>query len=264
MIKEIFLQYLLQLLYTVGAVLIFGYLIARCNRWFYSNMGSMGMAACYVTGFIGTPVHELSHAFFCVIFGHKITDIQLFQIGSDDGTLGYVMHSYNPKNLYQRIGCFFIGLGPILVISCLLYLLALWLVPDMLLGVLGRVEMLGDDFEIKELFGTVGYVFKVLWANIRTKEFWIYLLVAMFLALHMTLSGADIKSVMGSFWILALVWLGVDVVLGLFGILDKFTLLIMKGASFLITFLALSLIISLAAVFLSAIIKFLRRKIRGW
>ena len=60
----------------------------------------------------GVAVHELSHAFFCIVFRHKITKLVLFS-PEEDGTLGYVNHTYNSRSYYQRIGNFFIGTGPI-------------------------------------------------------------------------------------------------------------------------------------------------------
>ena len=40
----------------------------------------------------GVAVHELSHAFFCVVFLHKIKKLVLFS-PEEDGTLGYVNHT---------------------------------------------------------------------------------------------------------------------------------------------------------------------------
>jgi hypothetical protein len=78
----------------------------------------------YIFGWLGTSVHELGHALFAVIFGHKIKEIKLFKPDAKSGTLGYVNHTYNPKNLYHLIGNFFIGIGPLLICTLLLYLLS--------------------------------------------------------------------------------------------------------------------------------------------
>ena len=66
----------------------------------------------YLTAFIGTPVHELSHALLCVLARHKIHEIKLLQLNGSS-QLGYVHHSFNPKSLYQQCGRFFIGMAPI-------------------------------------------------------------------------------------------------------------------------------------------------------
>ncbi|MGR5145492.1 hypothetical protein ACQKP8_02955 [Photobacterium alginatilyticum] len=66
----------------------------------------------YLTAFIGTPVHELSHALLCILARHKIHEIKLLQLNGSS-QLGYVYHSFNPKSLYQQCGRFFIGIAPI-------------------------------------------------------------------------------------------------------------------------------------------------------
>jgi hypothetical protein len=78
-------------------------------------------------GWLGTIVHELGHAVFCLIFGHKITAMKLFDPEPETGTLGYVEHSYNPANLYQSVGNFFIGISPILLGVAIIYLLSYFL-----------------------------------------------------------------------------------------------------------------------------------------
>lgn len=119
------------MVFTLGFVFLFGKVIALCNGAFYRNFGSKGRAVCYATGFIGTPVHEASHALMCLIFGHKIVEIKFFQPNSSDGTLGYVRHSYNPKNIYQKVGCLFIGIAPVLVGALILAGLLYLLLPEL-------------------------------------------------------------------------------------------------------------------------------------
>jgi len=68
----------------------------------------------YGFGWLGCSVHELSHAFFAIIFGHKINEIELFKPASNGESLGHVSHSYNKKSIYQKIGNFFIGISPLL------------------------------------------------------------------------------------------------------------------------------------------------------
>lgn len=256
MILDILLGFLLQLLFTIGLIVLFGFLIALCNKKFYSNLGGLGMTACYVTGCIGTPIHELSHALFCLIFGHKITEIKLFQINSDDGTLGYVKHSYNPKNVYQRIGNFFIGVAPILVISALLYLIA-WLLMPKFVDELNVLAASVNYADFGDVFGYVWAIIQSFFTDITTWQWWVFVVIGIFLALHMTLSGADIKGALGGLLFLLIALLVVDVIIGLISqsALNAFTRFVISAGSGLLCFLMLALIISVIAVATSFIVK---------
>lgn len=61
----------------------------------------------------GVIVHELSHALVAIVFGHRVRKIVFFNPDISSSSLGYVVHSYNPLNIYHRIGCFFIGFAPL-------------------------------------------------------------------------------------------------------------------------------------------------------
>jgi len=82
----------------------------------------------YLSAWVGAPIHELSHALFCFIFGHKIQKMVLFN-PDKCGTLGYVTHSYNNRNLWQVMGNFFIGIAPLFGGLLGLYLVT-WLLLD--------------------------------------------------------------------------------------------------------------------------------------
>jgi hypothetical protein len=82
-------------------------------------------AYLYVFAWLGTAIHELGHAVFALIFGHKIHAVRLFSPDPVNGTLGYVKHSYNKNSIYQNIGNFFIGIGPIILGAVCIYLISL-------------------------------------------------------------------------------------------------------------------------------------------
>ena len=81
-----------------------------------------GYHAPIIFSWLGIMVHELSHAGMALLFGHKINRLVLlinpFQ-SDKENRLGYVAHSWQPKNKYQQLGNFFIGLAPIIGITLL-------------------------------------------------------------------------------------------------------------------------------------------------
>ena len=255
---EILTAFGLQVLCTIGVIVLFGWLISLCNRQFYVNMGKYGRAACYVTAFIGTPVHELSHALMCVIFGHKIIDIKLFNIGND-GTLGYVSHSYNKRNIFQCAGNFFIGVAPITVISALMYGLACLLIPQFT----EKAAVLATG-SFEDMPGRIEYMWQVIiafFSAATTWQWWVFVLAGMFLALHMNLSGADIKSAAKGLVIVLALLLAADIIIGLVSLaaLESFTAWMSGAGSVMFCFLLLALTISLLAVAFSFIFKLLRK-----
>ena len=116
-----------QLLVLLGPLILLSIIMHFVSRGVEKNSIELLGRRTYLIlfGCIGISVHEIGHAIFAVIFGHRINKIRLFTINTEDGTMGYVDHSFNPKNIYHQIGNFFIGIGPILLGSFLLFLISL-------------------------------------------------------------------------------------------------------------------------------------------
>lgn len=129
----------------------------------------------------GVMIHELSHAFFCILFRHKIVEMKLFS-PEEDGTLGYVNHRYNPDNKFQRIGNFFIGTGPVWGGIFILWVITLLLLPS---GILNYSHGIVDSF-----FNFLGHIFSVTFWTRWQSYLWLYLILT--ISSHITLSPPDL------------------------------------------------------------------------
>jgi len=185
-----------QIIWLFGPLFLIGfalYWVSKMrNKALTQSIG--GKACLFLTGWVGTPVHEAGQALFCLIFGHKITEIKFFS-SQKDGTAGYIKHEYNPKSLYQRIGNFFIGIAPMffgaLVIYVLLWIFLPWCVPQDIgegIGITGLKIL-------KNIFNS---------DNFSSWRFWVFFYLSLSVASHAALSSQDLKGTVPSFLILLL------------------------------------------------------------
>lgn len=259
---------LLQLLIFVVCVYLVGYLVYLCNKTFYGQLGN-SRTVCLATGIIGTPIHELSHALLCIVFGHRITEMKLFQIDDASGTLGYVNHSYNPKNWYHKIGNYFIGVAPLFGGSIFLYLIMTYFAPDAYEFMNTVVSEIMSIYNGKLGISLFPVIFKTVIATlgvIFTENFGIntviFIVIAFCVALHMNLSTADIKSSIAPLPLLAIVLFIVNLVLALIGtsVYPSFLEGVFFVGCYLLVFLALSLILSIIILMIGFVFKLIRRR----
>ena len=254
-----------QLFYFVIFLFIAGFIISLLNKWFY-QMTNYNRAVLYGTSFIGTPIHELSHALMCIVFMHKIEEIKLFQVNDADGVLGYVSHSYNKKNIWALIGNFFIGTAPILCGSLLLFFSMRWLMPSVYVDMTLYAEDLqtltsnGFTFDtILYLLATAfGFIECILASFSFTVEWFFFAIIAMCIALHMNLSTADIKGALPSLPFIIIIIVLVNVILGNLatGLYLSYLNFINMVGSFLMAMLIFSLVVSLGYILVVVVIKY--------
>lgn len=189
-----------------GGYIAFGLLMGRIealNAYFIG--GTIGRTGIIITGFIGTVIHEFSHFLMCLVFKHQVVEVAWFRPlqGMQDGVLGYVKHSYNPKDWYQQIGNFFIGIAPILLGSVIILLLFKLLLPHTARtytdAISRNVQQMNHTFSISHILKlmweqTLG-LFKNLFTkkNIKQPVFWVFLSLVYSISTHMSLSLADLK-----------------------------------------------------------------------
>lgn len=156
----------------------------------------------YLFGWLGTAVHEVGHLIFALVFGHHISNVKLFSFNANNPELGFVKHSFNKKNLYQNIGNFFIGIGPILLGGSSLFIVSYFLfnisINDLNISNI-KINYLSFSSDIKATFYAVYDVLmnflKVILQN-NNEAWWKYLLFFYLLfsiGSAISLSKSDIK-----------------------------------------------------------------------
>ena len=182
----------LQLIAFLGVFVVVGFLIDRMelkrNYWIRSTVGNKGI---YATALIGVPVHEMGHALMCVVFGHKVEQIKLVQFGAEDGTMGFVNHSYEPNNMFHRIGLFFIGIAPILMGVVVITLTLFFTLPETFHK---WIEAVSASDEMSDILSTAGVLMTSLFSleNLSNPWFYLFMVLSVSIASHMSLSKSDI------------------------------------------------------------------------
>jgi len=227
-LKQAALATLYQLVVVLGVFFVAGlllYLLARFTRNTFARAG-LSKFEVVITGWLGTSVHELGHTFFCLMFLHRIESIKLFRPDSADGSLGYVHHSYNKRNLYQRIGNFFIGVGPVIFGAMALFAVMYFFLPnyEVVRNIVfspglqeGNLLKLGEQWQI--IAGGSLEIIRLLSSpdNFEYASFWIFLYLSLAISSHMELSPADLKSMFSGLGILALFLFAVNIIALIFG-----------------------------------------------
>ncbi len=175
--------------------IILGLLENRANFYVQKVFGRKGIL---VTAWIGTPIHELGHLLMCYLFRHKVNKFRLFDRKAKDGILGYVNHGWNPKSLYQNIGNFFIGMGPIFSGTAALIVGMHLLLPDSFARVadyLALEPVRPDQYMLTKIFALTAGLFESIFSaeNLLSLNFWIYFALAIGISSHIALSREDLK-----------------------------------------------------------------------
>ena len=266
---SIFNSFLVQVFLFIVVIGVVGYLISLINRVFYSLTGN-SRAVCYATGFIGTPVHELAHAAMCILFGHRIEEMSLFRIG-DDGVLGYVNHSYNPRNAYQRVGNYFIGIAPIILGGVVLLFGMKYLMPTMYLdfeeyvGQFVKLQQSGFGFEwFAYALVVLKGMFIALINGIGEGYWYIFFILALCIAIHMNLSGADIKGSLSALPVLVVILAVANFGLGLLagGVYKNFIRIMSTVGGYIAGMLMIALAFSVLALLLALVVLVIRTALK--
>ena len=202
-IKDLVVATFSQLASLFGGIVLFGLMINFISQLTFKSLErSFGSKGVYFVAWLGTPIHELGHAIFCLIFTHKITDIQFFKPDPLTGKLGYVHHRWNPSNPWQVLGNFFIGIGPVILGCVALFTAFYFLILDSSHAwdsMLIKVTEGEQDYSIgtfltiivSSALTTVKLVFAI--SNVISWRFWVFAYISLCIASNIRLSLSDIK-----------------------------------------------------------------------
>ncbi|MFD1417946.1 hypothetical protein [Companilactobacillus keshanensis] len=253
---EDYFKWILGVLITFTVV---PYLTARIVSWIghvakKALVNNLGNNSQLVIGGLGVVIHELGHAIFAFIFGHKVTKVQLLNVHyQNSGALGSVQHSWNESNIYQRLGNFFIGLAPYYTCSIALYLLQRFLLKAQF-----NFSSIGTEttLDATNLIESVLNNLKTAFANGTWSMIILYLILTIMIAsTGYDLSDADFSTVHKGI----IPWLIVQFVVGnIFIIVGKIDLL----NSYLLYFTSFSILFMVHAI-ISMILAIIVIKILG-
>ena len=250
-------------LYMTGMIIIVGFILGFLRERSMENFQkSFGWKAVAITAIIGVPIHEMSHAIFCLIFGHKIKKIVLLQKRDENGVLGYVNHAYNPNSVYQQAGNFFIGIAPIFggisSIIALMHIIIPKTYNEFITISMNNLNITKiNNIAINGILNSYIDLIKIIFSanNFTSPYFILFLFLAICISSHISLSSADIKGASKGLFIIFLIILVVNI-LGF----SKFIMAesILKYNIVLIGFLIVSLIFSIITYFVSLLLTLIK------
>jgi len=246
-------------LYLTGMIILVGFILGFLRNHSTANFQkSFGWKAVALTAVIGVPIHELSHAIFCLIFRHDIKEMVLLQKRDENGVLGYVSHSYNTNSIYQQAGNFFIGIAPIFGGIATIITLMHFIIPEtydnfitISMNNLSTTEINGINLD--GIFASYVDLIKIIFSfkNFGNPFFILFLFLSICISAHISLSSADIKGASKGLFAIFLIIL----VLNILGF-SKFDLAesILKYNLILIGFLIVALIFSSITYLISLVL----------
>lgn len=203
-------RFFVALLSTLGVATLFGYILERMealvNNGLYETLGG---GTILFTAIIGTPIHEISHWLGCKIFGFQVIDVDLLRpvAYKQDGVLGYVQYAMDKSNIWQRLGCFFVGVAPMIFGGLFILLIIKLLKPEISLNIKEKVSKVSSNGKKPNLFAVGAAAFCGFWKGLFSLKKWgwlrgiICLYLVMSISMHMTISDADIEGAKTGIWI---------------------------------------------------------------
>lgn len=229
MLKYILTNIGLVLGLVIGVPFLFIFLLSSINHRTKQQIANrFGIGGQIGFGFLGIIIHETSHLMVALLFGHHVDQVRLLRIPSaDNNSLGYVHHTWNDRNLYQKMGNLFIGVAPIFGCCLATLILAKFTIPEVYQSLITATQQSFSQmvFMMTDFSWPSMLIFLVVAANICIGGF--------------DLSQADFQNSKQGFWqaviFLVLVTLVISVTslqAGFFSLLSHLTMIIVVVSLF--------------------------------
>jgi hypothetical protein len=198
-----------QVVLGFGLMALIGALLSLTQRWIFQHLyKAIGLKGVVTwTGWLGTPIHELSHYVVGKLFFIEITELKLYVPDPDNGVLGYVRYRIPQMRwaeLHKVIGTFLMGIAPIFGGALfLLAALALTVRDPQTMFAEGQrfarlVEAAPPEAVVRGFVALVKAVYASIFAHgAASWRPWVFLYVAMCAGAHLAPSRADLQ---GGFW----------------------------------------------------------------
>ena len=155
----------------------------------------------YTTGWIGTPVHEISHLLAAYIFRFRVLEFKPFSPDLESGLLGYVLFQSKSDTRINRIGLFVIGIAPLFGGIAVILALGLLLIPglDALIGKIVHTSFQRDLSTVHAYLLLIGQAslegVRLLLdpQNLSRWQFWAFLYLTSCVSSHLSPSKSDIQ-----------------------------------------------------------------------
>lgn len=257
-IWSVFKRFTVAILSTLGILTLFGYILDRMEIVVNSKLyESLGRGTVLFTAIIGTPLHEIAHWLGCILFGFKVHNVELLRPikYKSDGILGFVQFSYKQDNLWQKLGCFIVGIAPMLMGSIFILLFMRLLKPEIFIQIKEKVRKVTYGVKKPNFFAVFFAGFGGFWKGLFSLKKWgwlrsiICIYIAMSIAMHMTISSADIESAKSGMWIVLTLYVIFAIVTAMIG--NDYVIPGAKVAAMLSAFFSIGLIADVLLLVLS-------------
>ncbi len=267
---EQFLSSFMQIVFFLcGPLVVFGLAVFFCRALFVALVGdsTFGRRLLLFAFTLSTPLRELGHAFMAVLFFHSVEDIKLLDVHAPDGELGFVEHSYNPKNPVALLGNFFYALGPLCFGLAAVYLVFLVCFGNAMPDLIAKTALLaesGGDFG--EYFGAAAGLLPTMFegggVGIIAKIVGVLLLLL--LCMGAFVSVYELTDAFSGFVIFCGITAAFSAILMLFDArVQRLVLGALRGFAAVVTALNLVLLLAVAALLLIGGVWFLWRFLFG-